>query len=74
MSAGDVVRVRGTLKFDTGAHYAEVSCKHQKSGACGGCYARLFFALLEIQQAPQTAGLITLRVFREMKKDRKDGK
>lgn len=71
MSAGEVVRVRGTLKFDTGAHYAEVSCKHQESGACGGCYARLFFALLEVQQVPQKASLIALRVFREMKADKR---
>lgn len=71
MSAGEVVKIRGTLKFDTGTHYAEVSCKHQESGACGGCYARLFFALLEAQQTPQKAGLIAVRVFRAMKADKR---
>jgi hypothetical protein len=71
VSAGDVVRVRGVQKFDTGAHYAEVSCKHQDHGACGGCYARLFFAMLEIQQRPASSALITVRVFREMKADKR---
>jgi hypothetical protein len=71
VSAGEVVRVRGTLKFDTGAHYAEVSCKHQERGACGGCYARLFFALLEVQQRPANAEMTSLRVFREMKADKR---
>jgi hypothetical protein len=68
--AGRVVDARGSFKYDTGAHYAEVSCKHMERGACGGCYARLFFALLHVEQQPKDAAEIVAGTFREMKGDR----
>lgn len=33
----------------------KASCKHRKNGACGGCYARLYVLMEEIEKDPESA-------------------
>lgn len=71
MSAGEVVKKDGDRKFDTGGHYVEATCPHSAIGGCGGCYARLYLVLLEIQRSPASALAAISRVFGEMKADKR---
>jgi len=34
------------------------TCKHRRSGACGGCYARLYWSFIAIEQGQHGAEVV----------------
>ena len=42
--------------------YMTVSCAHRKTGACGGCYARMYIALRLMNEVPEAAAHIAKEV------------
>lgn len=57
---------RGALHCDDGS--ISISCHHRKSGACGGCFARLYLALKGIEHGGDGRKVAT-KTFDEMKSE-----